>query len=200
MTIRPGEEWGSEVARPPDLLVVPDDAALAAALAAHEQRPLAVAGGDLHRTLGAPTTTGSVVRCVPVDVLDVELDGARQVAVAHVVARRPGPTGWWRGPIVAVMNTDHLGAWSVAPRNHPNDGRAEIVEVDPSMPMRQRWAARRRLPTGTFLPHPAISTRSRPSASWTFASPLTVWLDGRRLGPTRSLRVTVLPDAVSLHL
>jgi diacylglycerol kinase family enzyme len=97
------------------------------------------------------------------------------------------------------MNTDHLGRWSVAARNHPGDGRVEIIEVAASMSWRQRFTARRRLPAGTFLPHPDIGTRSVPSAVWSFERPMHVVVDGRSVGSTRHLRVTVEPDAFELH-
>jgi hypothetical protein len=200
MTIRKGQEWGVEVDRPGDLVVLAGDAALADAVAAGERRPLAVAAGDLHRTLGAPPTDRPRPRRVPIDALRVELDDRTLLAVAHVVARPPGPLGWWRGQLVAAMNTDHLRDWAVAPRNHPGDGRVEVLDVAATMSWRQRWAARRRLPAGTFLPHPDIATSSVPSVEWRFARPMRVEADGRSVGSTRHLRVTVEPDAFELHV
>ena len=194
MTIRPGEEWGTSVDRPDDLVVLPGDAALADAVAAG-RAPLAVAGGDLHRAVGNPEPRPQMQR-VDVDLIRAVVDGEELVAVAHVVARR----SWWRGPIVAVMNVDHIGAWNVAPRAHPNDGRLDIVEVDRSMGVRQRWQARRRLPQGTHVPHPAISTRRATDATWAFDPPLRLWLDGVARGPVSELSVTVEPDAYALHI
>ena len=122
--------------------------------------PLRLTGGDLLATIGG--AAGESARRFPIDVLSVDADGRRLTAVAHVVAR--GRT-WWRGPIVAVMNADRIGAWDVAPRAHPNDGQLDVVEVDASMGLRDRWQASRRLPTGTHVPHPAIRTRRVDRAS-----------------------------------
>ena len=104
-------------------------------------------------------------------------------------ARSPSPTSspatgrGGAGPIVAVMNVDRLGRWDVAPRAHPNDGALDVVEVDAAMGVRARWQARRRLPTGTHVPHPAIRTRrGRPSAAWTFDRPLAAVGRRRRAG------------------
>jgi hypothetical protein len=199
MTIRKGEEWGVEVDRPADVAVLHSDAELADAVASGVQRPLTVDGGDLHRTLGGPSPE-RLRRRVPIDALRIELGSRTLLGVAHAVARRPGPLGWWRGPVIGVFNTDHLGRWSIASRNHPGDGRVEVVDVASTMPWRQRLAARRRLPHGTFVPHPDISTRSATAVEWTFDRPLRVDVDGRSVGTTSTLRVTVEPDAFELYV
>ena len=63
-----------------------------------------------------------------------------------------------------MLNADRIGAWDVAPRAHPNDGQLDVVEVDASMGLRDRWQASRRLATGTHVPHPAIHTATRDGA------------------------------------
>ena len=128
--------------------------------------------------------------------MTVVADDRRITGVAHVVAR--GRT-WWRGPIVAVMNAEHIGAWDVAPRAHPNDGQLDVVEVDAAMTMRARWQARRRLPAGTHVPHPAIAMSRAKHRSWTFERPLRLWVDGVAHGTVRSLGVAIEPDAVIVY-
>lgn len=207
MTISPGAPWGRSVARPVDLVTVPDDPSLAAALADRDGPPVSVAAGDLARTLGVasrgPTGEGrGMVHELPIDLLEVRLDDRHEplTACAHVIARSPWTRGhWWRGPIVAVMNAEFVGEWDVAPRGHPNDGRAEVVEVDPAMSMRQRGAARRRLGSATHVPHPRIATRSVRSSRWTFPYPLVVLVDGRAVGRSGSLSVEVRPDAAIVY-
>lgn len=185
VTIRPGEPWGREVARPDDLVEVTSDAALAR----RAGLPTAVRGGDLFRSLGSPRPRGRM-QLVDVDGLRVVVDGVEHTAVAHVVMRR----SWWRGRVVAVMNVDHLGAWNVAPRAHPNDGRFDVVEVDAGMSLRDRWAARRRLPGGDHVPHPDIVTARRASHSWRFDRPMRVEVDGVAVGPGRAVDVEIVPD------
>ena len=194
MTIRRGEPWGTGVARPVDLVVAATDHELAERVAG-DGRPLAVSGGDLHRTIGSPGG-GETMQRVDVDLLRIVADGTELIAVAHVIARR----GWWRGPIAAVFNTEHLGAWDVAPRSHPNDGRADVLEVHPSMTVRQRFQAWRRLPAGTHVPHPSIRTARISEVSWRFDRPLDLYVDGRRHRRVTELRVTVAPDAYCLHV
>ena len=132
-------------------------------------------------------------------MLRVEADGRRFTAVAHVVVRDRRWAGW-RGPVVAVMNADRLGRWDVAPRAHPNDGRVDVVEVDGAMGLRARWQARRRLPTGTHVPHPAIRTARAAERTWRFDRPLGLWVDSVGRGTVRSLRVTVEPDGATVHI
>ncbi|MGH9132374.1 MAG: hypothetical protein ACRDZZ_00450, partial [Ilumatobacteraceae bacterium] len=136
MTIRKGSEWGAGVARPEGLVVATSDAELGQLICSGTSLPLGVAAGDLRRTLGHGGS-GRVMQRVPLDLLRVDADGVELCAVAHVVVRR----SWWRGRLVGVFNCEHLGRWDVAPRGHPNDGRAEVVEVDAAMSMRARAQA-----------------------------------------------------------
>ena len=193
MTIRRGEEWGRPVDRPDDLRELDGDAALAAAVPT--TRPVSISSGDLHRAVGSPTPRPTM-QLVEIDLLHVTADGRTFTAVAHVVAQR----SWWRGPVVMVMNTDHLGDWNVAPRGHPNDGKFDVVEIAPGMTLRERWQARQRLPQGTHLPHPRIATRMPTEASWHFERPLDLRIDGVDRGRVSDLAVTIEPDAFELHI
>ncbi len=194
MTIRRGEDWGESVVLPADVIEVASDAELAALVAAGDTRALRLTGGDLLATVGG--AAGESARRFPIDILSVDADGRRLTAVAHVVVR--GRT-WWRGPIVAVLNADRIGAWDVAPRAHPNDGQLDVVEVDTSMGLRDRWRASRRLATGTHVPHPAIHLQRTTARTWTFERPLRLWVDGVGRGTVRSLAVAVEPDAAVVY-
>jgi len=195
MTIRKGEQWGRSVGRPERLTLADSDQALAEMIAAGDDRPVGVSGGDLYRSVGAPGERESVMR-LPIDALRVNADGASYVAVAHVLVRR----SWWWGGIVAIMNVDHLGEWNVAPRAHPNDGRFDVLEVDPHMTLRERLQARRRLEQGTHLPHPRIATRSGTEATWEFRRPQRLWIDGVRTGYVRRFSVEIEPDGFAIHV
>jgi hypothetical protein len=202
MTIRRGEPWGSEVPRPDHLVVASDDHELAELLHAGEPRPIALAGGDLLRTVGGRPPEGrETLLALPVDLVLVRLDdGDPRPAVAHVAARSPWWSGsWWRGEIVVVMNAEFLGDAEVAPRGHPNDGRVETLRTV-SMPLRQRLAVRRRLPAGGHLPHPDLETRSTRETGWEFRRRRTILVDGVRAGTARRLGVEVVPDAGLVHV
>jgi len=205
MTIKQGEPWGRTVERPEDLVVVDGDPALAARLEAirggRPGPPVFGRRGDLARTFGDPSVDArSTLNEFPVDLLDVTVDGEAVVACAHVVIRAPWWRGsWWRGTVVVVMNAEYIGDWDVAPRGHPNDGRVEIFEVGTEFGLRQRLAARRRLRTGTHVPHPGIGTRSVRSSTWTFRRPMAVAVDGRRPRRATQVEVVVAADAAVLH-
>ena len=139
MTLRPGQAWGQPTAPPDHPLVVHRDVDLADAVARREPRPLLIRGGDVHTALGAPQ--GPATTRLALDVMHVEAAHFSGVAVAHVLVRRPGRRGWWHGPLAVVTNVDHVGAWDVAPRAHPGDGRLDVVEVAPTMSVRARWQA-----------------------------------------------------------
>ncbi len=94
-----------------------------------------------------------------------------------------------------VMNAQFLGPYDVAPRSHPNDGKLDVVRVDPAMGRRERWQARQRARTGTHLPHRHLSARSVADADFDFDDSMVVWIDGVRCGTARHLSVSVEPDA-----
>jgi hypothetical protein len=208
VTIRTGQEWGEEVPRPADLTIIDDDARLhefaeTTGRQAGPVPPFSVRGGALARTLGVGAASwssgrpiGSPVRRLPLDRGAVLLDGEQHWFLAHLVIRR----SWWHGAVIAVMNAEHVGNWDVAPRAHPNDGRLDVVEADPALGLRQRLQARRRLVSGTHVPHPLIAERRVREARWSFDRPLSVWLDGVRVGHARKIEVSVEPDAVAVYL
>jgi hypothetical protein len=198
VTIRKGEAWGEAGSLPRDGVVVRSDAEARAVVTAARRAgapvpPLGLLGGDLCRAVGgsgdeARLREGGVI--LPVDLGAVHVDGRLHWFVAHLVARR----GWWRGRVVAVMNAQHLGPWDVAPRGHPNDGRLDVLDGD--LPFGQRLEARRRLRTGTHVPHPGIEELHVAALQLALSPGTKVWLDGEPLGPARNLSVRVEPDAL----
>lgn len=207
MTIRRGEAWGTTGPAPQDMVIVDSDAAVRDVVEAARREgtavpPLGLVGGDLMRVVGGtgrPERFAAEVAILPVDVVRIEVDDpaapdGRRVGwfVAHAVARRR----WWRGEIVAAMNAQHLGNWDVAPRGHPNDGRVDLVRIEPTLRLRGRLQARSRLPQGTHVPHPAISIRPVSDETVTLRQPLDLELDGRPWGSATSFRLVVEPDAL----
>jgi diacylglycerol kinase family enzyme len=131
---------------------------------------------------------------LPVDLGTVLTDDAEVFFAAHVVARK----SWWRGEVVAVMNAQFLGRWDAAPRSHPNDGLLDVVRVAPEMAIGDRWKARRRLPTGTYLPHPQIDQHRLREVHFELERPLDVTIDGVSVGRQRRLSISVVPDGLTV--
>jgi len=200
VTIEKGRPWGSAGPLAVDGVVAATDAEVRALVEQARQagRPPAevgLVGGDLCRTVGgrgdrARLATPDAVR-LPVDVAAVTIDGESHWFVAHLVARR----SWWRGRVVAVINAQWIGRWDVAPRSHPNDGLLDLFDGSPSLD--DRWKARRRLITGTHVPHPAIVQRRTDALELELDPPLDVYLDGVKVGRGRHLEIRVEPDALT---
>ncbi|QGG95283.1 diacylglycerol/lipid kinase family protein [Actinomarinicola tropica] len=199
MPIRKGEDWGTEAPLPDDAVEVRSDAEaraiVTAALRAGEPPPpLALLGGDLARAVGSTGDPARLrrgtTRHLPLDVGQVDVDGARHWFVAHLVVRRR----LWQGRFSAVMNTEYLGDWKLAPRAHPGDGLLDVL--DGRLSLDDRLKARSRVGRGEHLPHPGIDVRRVPDLDVTLARPTTVRLDGESVGVGRVLSVRVLPDAV----
>lgn len=213
MTITAGQPWGEMVAAPIDADRVGSDEDLASVVAhavrAGTTASVIVTAGDLFRAVGGTdgvdrTLDEVDIARLPCDALRVDLDDRTYWAVAHVVVHRrilgSSALGWWRGRIVAMMNVQYRGEWDVAPRAHPNDGRVDVVEVDRSMAIRDRWRARGRLPLGAHVPHPSIRTRQVRSLSLDLEPGDRVVVDGVDRGAGRRLGVTVQPDAFTVHV
>ena len=202
MTIRKGKPWGEPAECPPNVRVVSTDRALRHWVLQQRGRDasiasIGVAGGDLARTCGAAGGGHPCTAKVTVDVMRVVLDGRDPTwGVAHIVARRD----WLRGEVVFVMNAQYLGRYDVAPRSHPNDGKFDVLRVDPSMGWRDRLQARRRAQRGAHLPHPDLSVRSNREIDVEFERPMIVWIDGERQGPASRLRVVCEPDAMAIYV
>jgi YegS C-terminal NAD kinase beta sandwich-like domain len=218
VTIRKGEAWGELRAVPEGTVFVRHDAgarrvAESARRADDPIPPLGLAGGDLWRTMGGRQATANIVpvehggfrlrrspdgveggevTVAPVDLGSVLIDGRQHWFVAHLVARH----SWWHGRVVAAMNAEFIGAWDVAPRGHPNDGRLDVLDVGPGLSLRDRLRAWRRLPSGTHVPHPAIRQERVAAVQVEFDRPTPVWLDGERVGEGRRLSIRLEPDAL----
>ena len=118
-----------------------------------------------------------------IDIGSVIVDGRRFAFVAHVIA-------WsrlWSGQVFAVMNSEWLGDWSSAPRAHPGDGYFDLVEA--RLSLGDRIKARRRLPTGTHVPHPSIHVRKVTDTEIIFGTTRAIYVDGEHVGRAAAMQI-----------
>jgi len=205
VSIERGRDWGQR-GRPPATLQVFDDPLDALDVISTARRagtappPIGLTAGDLVATLGGPTTAYDLAGVeealnVRVDLGAALIDGTLHWFLSHLVARR----SWLRGRVLIVANAAFLGPWNIAPRAHPGDGLLDVLDTT-ALSVSDRWAARRRMGNGTHIPHPAITVRRPTAAQYQFERALPVRLDGRLVGPARSLSVRVEPAAVDLWI
>lgn len=203
MSVERGLDWGEVTEFPVGGLVVDSDSALAAvvSLAASSGEsvpPIALTGGDLHRTLGGPDTParirGSIATAVEIDAVRLAFDDREVMFVAHaIVGARPfGPGS------VLMMNAQWFGPLDLAPRSHPGDGLLDVTTG--SVPFAQRRQARRRARTGTHLPHPSLSERRVRSIEFSTDRPRDVRVDGVGMGRASRFEATVVPAAVRVWI
>jgi YegS C-terminal NAD kinase beta sandwich-like domain len=216
--LRHGEPWGRAATGPPDDEVTGDDADLAAFTALHPGalvrfRPSA--GSDLARAVGIGPDTGGTTE-VAIDMLTLEPDddpvGAVNVVVlgsapdrlrwparaARLKVRLDGRP-WFdgRATTVVVANGQFLRRADVVPRGHPGDGWAEVQVY--ALARGERRGMRRRLPTGTHVPHPRVlGGRARRVEIEVGRRRLPLEVDGHRRGGTRRLVVTLVPASIRL--
>lgn len=221
-----GPGWGADYGEageiPPGAVAADSDAA-AGRIVAEARRanraipPVVLTGGDLARTLGVATggdeardpgvetgqRAGTARSAAPrdstgfrveVDVGAALVNGRLHWFVAHLVARR----SWWRGRLLVAANASFIGRWNAAPRSHPGDGRLDVFDADP--PLMVRLAARRRLLSGTHVPHPRITQRRIAASQYDLEPDLDVYLDGVRLDRARTLSLRVEAGALEVWI
>ncbi len=79
-----------------------------------------------------------------------------------------------------------------AARAHPNDGLLDVLDGDLSFD--DRLKARRRLLTGTHVPHPGIAQQRVPAVQFELDRPTPVWLDGERVTSARTVTARLEVD------
>jgi YegS C-terminal NAD kinase beta sandwich-like domain len=212
--IQRGEQWGTPARGAPEVSVHGGDAALAVAA---RTRPGA-------RVRFVPDPTSDLARAVGINAAspggtDLPIDAMRlgdgSIGVNMVVLGvAPSRVRWWhrrrpctvevdgdvafdgRATTVLVANGEYLRGDDVVPRGHPGDGRLE-VHVH-SLAPGDRSRMRRRLRTGTHLPHPAIHTLQARGVQVLWGRPEPLEVDGQRRAPTTRLEATVEPGALTL--
>ena len=192
MAIAKGEQWGHQGTLPEGAPVAGDDAEAASYLQT-TNGTIGLEAGDLARTLGirAPYDPGSPKHLVPIDALEVELDdGSVHQCLAHAVL---GNLRWRRGA-VAIMNAAFIGSRNIAPRAHPGDGKVDVVRLD--LDLGDRIKAWKRMVTGTHVPHPKIEIRQRHDGYIELDRRSRVFIDGRPVGTTATVRYRVIPAAI----
>jgi hypothetical protein len=204
VTIRKGEQWGTTRPTPGDVVDAADDRAAAIVIGDALERgqtppPVRLGSGDLVRTVGghgvgsnSSVSNGPLSTVLPIDVLEIDLGGVTDFAVAHVAMR----SLWWIRSTAVVMNAAYLGDWNLAPRSHPDDGRAEHLEG--RLSLSDWWLARDRMRSGSHLPHPSLTLRSVSTVSLQADRPTSVWLDGRKVAKCTEITVRVRADAARL--
>ena len=204
MTVRRNHDWGEVGPMPSDAVVLTRDRDVGRlverAWASGEPLPgVGLVGGDLRRALGGQRSRDDLATDVDVlgasiDVGAVFVDGTRHAFVAHVIAR----SRLWSGAVFAVMNSECLGDWIVAPRAHPGDGRFDLVEA--RLSIGDRMKARRRLPMGTHVPHPSIRVRTVTAGDIAFGRERTIYIDGERIGRATAMQIECHGGALRVYV
>jgi len=207
MTIRKNQDWGVTVARPESLIICENDAA-ASQLATEsflQQKPIpaiAITQSNLSRALGTKGAdiNSQNMQATPFDLIEVTFaDDSKTeqkvLALGYGMLRK----SWWRGEIVAAMNTSFIGDWDCAPRSHPNDGKFDLLTVTSEMKPTQRLIASRRLRLGTHLPHPQISVEQLTSFEADCSAKPNLYIDNRKFLSVKQCKFRLLPDALTLY-
>jgi hypothetical protein len=210
--MKPGEVWGEACDAAPDIEVEGSDRNLALAVARHPGALVRFVPGpssQLARAVGI-RPDGELLRwAVPMDALCLD-DG--RVAVNMVVLGTPPERmrrftrtfpldreGGAKPVLCAVLaNGQFRHNQDLVPRGHPGDGVAELHLY--RVPKEQRAALRARLAHGTHLPHPDIEQRRVKEFKLRSLRPVRLELDTTPAGTTKSLTITLIPNAYRLLL
>jgi len=202
VVIRKGQDWGERAPLPSDSHVVASNLELHRylqdTLGANPSLPLApigLLGGDLCKTVGGAgqrdRLTSDEAVTLACDLVEARLDGEQWWFASHLVAR----TTWLTGRLTFVMNAAWRGAWNVAPRGHPGDGRVDVF--DTTMSVTDRLKGWRRVNHGGHVPHPDIAvTRVKRYEDAAGERPRLVELDGVAVGRITTIELRVFDAAL----
>jgi len=209
MTIRKGDLWGEPCSAPIGLPEFATERDLGGNIRTNGTIPEAVLkSGTLNQALGVSTATpdrGQIK--VMIDLIKVNYTGhdgydRSDIAFGSVLIGRRS----WLGDLCIVSNCGYLGTREVLSKAHPNDGLMDVLTVRSSMPFMQRLQAWRRISTSSHLPHPDISTKQTADFSWplegddALTKGTRLVIDGEALGLVKSMRMQVIPDAITLYV
>ena len=209
MTIRKGDQWGEPCIAPTGLLEFATERELGRHLRdIGTIREAMLNSGTLIQALGVTTRAPNREQIkVTIDLIKIGFTDHYGVnrddfAVGSVFLGRRS----WLGDLYIVSNSGYLGARELLPKAHPNDGVMDVLAVKSSMPYTQRLQAWRRIPTSSHIPHPDISTKQTEGFSWPLDEDdvpnksIRLVVDGEALGPVKSVRMHVIPDAITLYI
>lgn len=222
MTIRPGDEWGSPTTASPAIRISGADHALAAAIADLDPATLVAyepdATSDLARAIGLEPGAVAATRGIDLPIDAMGLDRAASGTLAVNAIEFGTPPGALRslsrtheisvtvdgrrlhaGPATSVViaNGQFIDGLDVSPRGHPGDGRLEIQVY--ALRPGERGGMRRRLATGSHVPHPRIRTGSgRRIRVRVTAGVWPLRVDGRSAGRAGTIEVEVRSPAIHL--
>jgi hypothetical protein len=216
--IEKGKEWGRPATGPPDHDVAGSDRALAQVVA-HAPGALVrfapEVGSDLARAIGlerAAAGHGAGRTELPMDALVCD-DGTVAVNMLVLGTAPDRLSRFSRSRAVRVTTDGRLlyegaatsvviavGQWrhglDLVPRGHPGDGVAEVQCY--ALRAGERAAMRRRLRTGSHLPHPRIVARTARRIEVVAAAPLPLEVDGEPGPALAALVADVRPAAYRL--
>jgi YegS C-terminal NAD kinase beta sandwich-like domain len=166
-------------------------------------------GGDLARALGA---TAARVPTTELRIDGLQPDDAPLAVNMIVLGHAPDRLRWrhrrrrvvvevdgralfaGRATTVVIASGEYLRGHDVVPRGHPGDGRAEVHVY--AVPRRDRAELRRRLPTGTHLPHPGVRTATGRRVVVRWGRPQPLEIDGEAWPAVPGLGVSLVPEAM----
>jgi YegS C-terminal NAD kinase beta sandwich-like domain len=216
--LRPGQPWGHPASAPPDVELSGEDVDLAAVVARNPGalvrfRPSS--RSDIARALGLGPDAAATTE-VALDSLVIEVDalGDTTAVNAVVVGRPPDRLGWttrnapmwitvdgrtWftgEATTAVVASGQFLRGADLIPRGHPGDGWAEVQVY--TLSRNERRAMRRRLASGTHVPHPLIKTGRARHVEIAIGRAVPLEVDGRARGTTKRLAVDLVPEAIRI--
>ena len=209
MTIRKLGPYGVPVPRPTKLIVLHSDSEIAQQFKSGTlSEPCTVTKGSIAQSLGIDgqhsyKDSNSVLpmTLVQIDLLQIEYRtkfSKASVFRTYVAGSLSLQHHTPFSTFLILSNSGVLRGRDVLPRAHPNDGFADVLEIDASINMRQRALAWHRSKTGSHLPHPQCKASRSVEYQWSGRSSNMI-ADGVTHKGVVWLNCKVLPDAMSIY-
>lgn len=121
--------------------------------------PILPVAGVLAHSLGVgslPASPGQPCIILGIDRIVVIAKSSRGESFSFSAISDITFGNYWHGQFHVVTSTGWSGGREVCPRAHPGDGVLDYLRIEESMSFRQRLKARRKMRSGSHLPHPGL--------------------------------------------
>lgn len=191
MVISRGSTWGEPAVVQPHWRVAHKDAQIRGV------DPVLLAGGNIWRALGCPTThkVGEECLVLPVDTARCVVTTSHGEQVVTAVSEIIIGSWWSRAGCTIISNSGILEGLNVTPRAHPNDGEWDVLSISAGLGLREKLHARRRARTGTHIPHPRLRTLRIGTHAAVRDRRARLMIDGVVVRGWTSVTITVVPDS-----
>ena len=189
------ENWAHQVSLNGSFPIARSDKEIAD-LASLGEKIIKIESGNIFRTLGGreslkPSLSHESTVC-EIDLGTVQFSDEIFLFASHCSLRQYH----FSTKGVLVMNSQFYKNRRVAIRGHPSDGKLDVLSSQ--LNLRQYMLASKLSESGSHVPHPDIKIKSTDERSFSFERLMRIYADGRLVGRSDEVRISLLSKGIKV--